>query len=70
MAIHFVGFTTTGQLYRAEQVFGKADFIHRRWDVRARFGGDADHENDVFVFATGQFSDTPTPYSIDDSSQF
>lgn len=66
MAIHFVGFR--GDEYtRACKVFGKPDFIHRIWDVRAKFGGEFDPENDVFIFAKGSFSDIPSQYSFNDS---
>jgi hypothetical protein len=65
--VHFVGFRTTGQYWRACQVWGKPDFVHRVWDYRAKFGGERD-ENDIFVFAKGTEHDEPTPFSFDDSA--
>ena len=70
MAVHFVGFKDSGQYWRATQVFGKPDFIHRLWDVRAKFGGEYDPETDVMVFATGDETQTPTEYSWNDSERF
>jgi len=39
MAIHFVGFRND-RYWNAVRIWGFPDFIHPRWDVRARFGGD------------------------------
>jgi hypothetical protein len=66
MALHFVGFRDTGTFYRAVRVFGRPDFIHRHWDVRAKFGGEW-APGDVRVFATGTDQDAPSQYSFDDS---
>lgn len=69
MAVHFVGFVEHSQQFEnAVQVFGPPDFFHRVWDVRAKFGGEFDPENDVFIFAKGTENDPPTPFSFDDSS--
>jgi hypothetical protein len=67
MAVHFVGFKNSFQLHQAMKVFGKPDFMHRKWDVRAK------HEvmaNDVAVFATGTAADHAIHPSFDDSSFF
>ena len=68
-AVHFVGFRDTGQYWRACQVFGVPDFIHRFWDVRAKFGGEMAPQ-DIVVFAKGTDADVPTVYSYDDSREF
>ena len=68
--VHFVGFKDTGQYWRATKIFGPPDFIHRYWDVRARFGGEFDPTQDIIVFATGQFDDPPRPFAFDDSAHF
>ena len=49
------------------RLFGQPDFVHRHWDVRARFGGDA-APGDRFVFAKGTFDDVPIVHSFDDSA--
>lgn len=63
MALHFIGFKDE-RYYNAVRVFGRPDFIHRHWDVRAK------HEivqGDVAVFATKTYCDTPNEYSFNDS---
>ena len=70
MAVHFVGFTDTAQYNRACQVFGKPEFIHPRWDVRVKFGGEFDRDNDVLVFARGTDADEPSPWAWNDSERF
>ena len=67
MAVHFIGFRDTGTFYRAARIFGQPDFIHRHWDVRAKFGGEWE-PGDVRVFAVGTDRDAPSPYSFDDSA--
>jgi hypothetical protein len=69
MAVHFVGFTESAQYWRATQVFGKPDYIHRFWDKRAKHGGEVDVD-DVFVFATGDETKDPVKYTFDDSAVF
>jgi hypothetical protein len=67
MAIHFIGFTDSSQLHRAIKVFGQPDFVHRRWDVRARqevVGGD------IAVFARGSQDQQAQHPSFDDSQFF
>lgn len=68
MAVHFVGFHEGSDTWHAAvRVFGPPAFVHRRWDVRAKFGGDFDLEQDVYVFAKGTEADEPSPYSFNDS---
>ena len=65
MAVHFIGFR--GDEYTsAVRVFGKPDFVHRRWDVRAAFGGER-HPDDTLVFAKGTDADTPDKWAFNDS---
>ena len=68
MAIHFIGFAENSPQYQnAVRVFGPPDFVHRVWDVRAKFGGEFDPVQDVRIFAKGTDADTPSPYSFNDS---
>lgn len=68
MAVHFFAFVEhSDSWHRAIAVFGPPAFVHRRWDVRAKLGGDFDPEVDVFVFAKGTDADEPSPYSFNDS---
>lgn len=67
MCVHFIGFKTTSQLEAARRVWGEPDFIHRRWDVRARQEVVA---GDVAVFASGTADNTPQHPSFDDSMHF
>ena len=69
MAVHFVGFRDGDSYWRACQVFGPPDFVHPRWDVRAKHGGEW-ADGDVRVFATGCDEDEPSPFSWDDSARF
>lgn len=68
--IHFVGFTDSAQYWRAVQVFGQPDFIHPRWDVRVKHGGEFDSEHDTLVFATGTENDPPAVWAWNDSERF
>lgn len=64
--LHFIGFKDDRYL-AAVRVFGKPDFVHRFWDVRAQ------HElmpGDVAVFADGDEHDPPRLYAYDDSAYF
>ena len=67
MAVHFIGFKDTAQYQNAINVFGKPDFIHRKWDVRAK---QEVVKGDVAVFATGNDTNTAIHPSFDDSSFF
>jgi cation diffusion facilitator CzcD-associated flavoprotein CzcO len=61
--VHFIGFR--GDEYnRAVRVWGKPDFIHRRWDVRAQ---QEIEPEDTAVFAVGTCADEPRHPSFDDS---
>ncbi len=51
MALHFVGFRDGSQLWRAMQIWGIPDFIHRHADFRLVCGGELDEDNDTIVFA-------------------
>ena len=69
MALHFVNFREGSETWhRAVRLFGAPSFVHRRWDVRAKFGGEFDATQDVFVFAKGTEQDEPSPFSFDDSA--
>ena len=67
MAVHFIGFKNSTQFHRAVNVFGTPDFIHRKWDVRAK---QEVVNGDVAIFATGSVNDTAIHPSFDDSSFF
>lgn len=66
IALHFIGFKGN-EFNSAVKIWGRPDFIHRNWDVRAKFGGEI-HPNDILVFAKGTEYDEPNPYSYDDSA--
>jgi hypothetical protein len=65
--LHFVAFKDQEQINRATRLFGKPDFVHRIWDVRAARGGEIALW-DVVVFAQGTSADPPSPHSYDDSA--
>lgn len=70
--IHFIGFRTPYQFWLAEQVFGKPDFIHVKYDIRTAFGGEM-HPDDVLVFASDKdwirfINNDPYPFAVDDSA--
>ena len=67
MATHFVGFRDNAQFNRAQAVFGRPDFVHRRWDVRAQ---QEIVEGDVAIFAAGCERQQPQHPSFDDSTFF
>jgi hypothetical protein len=60
--IHFVGFRGDEYL-RAIRIFGKPDFIHRGWDLRALR---EIAEGDVVIFAKGDDSQPPSKHSYED----
>ena len=70
MAVHFVGFKDSTRYHRAIQVFGQPDFVHRQWDMRAKFGGEFDAENDYFVFCDVDGDEKPYEFAYDDSAHF
>ena len=60
--IHFVGFRDD-RYWNAVRVWGLPDFIHPGWDTRAnREIADCD----TVVFATGDGSNPPTPFTFAD----
>lgn len=64
--MHFVGFKDD-RYWNAVKTFGRPDFIHRRWDVRAT------HEvceGDMVVFAEGDENSPPSEFAFDDSANF
>lgn len=68
MAVHFIAFREGDQSYwNAVRVFGSPTFVHRVWDLRAKFVGEFDPEQDVRIFAKGTDEDHPSPYSFNDS---
>lgn len=60
--LHFVGFRDD-RYWNAVRVFGPPDFIHRRWDLRAKREIAPD---DLIVFATGNERQKPSRISGDD----
>ena len=66
-AVHFVGFKSIhDQRYgNAVRVFGLPDFLHRRWDTRARREIMAE---DTIVFANGDATQPASPHSGDDEA--
>jgi len=68
-ALHFVGFVHPDQgsdaLYdRAVRVFGKPDFVHRRWDERAR---QEIAPGDTVIFTRNEGGKAPNLFAFDDS---
>lgn len=64
-AIHFVGFRDD-RYWNAVRVWGKPDFIHRRWDKRAQR---EILSIDTIVFATGDDAQEPSHFSGDDINE-
>ena len=61
--IHFVGFR--GEEYiSALMVWGKPDYYHIGWDLRAQ--REIDHEIDTVIFAKGEHDQAPRVRSFDD----
>lgn len=60
--LHFVAFRDDAYL-RACRVFGRPDFIHPRWDRRARR---EIADGDTVVFATGAEHDEPSQFNAPD----
>ena len=65
--LHFVNINCPMQFDRAVRIFGRPDFIHRNWDVRAALGGERG-PLDVFVFGKGDENSRPKPFPFDDSA--
>ena len=66
MAIHFIRFRDD-RYWNALKVWGKPDFFHRVWDIRAQ---QEVVPGDIAIFATKDDSHDPTPWTFDDSSAF
>lgn len=60
--IHFVGFRGD-EYWSAVKAFGRPDFIHRGWDLRARR---EIADDDTVIFATGAHNQAPRVKSYDD----
>jgi len=63
--IHFVGFRGE-EFWSAVRVWGRPDFIHRGWDLRARR---EIAPEDTVVFAKGEFGKEPRLQSFDDITE-
>lgn len=61
-AVHFVGFRDD-RYWNAVKVWGRPDFIHRGYDLRARRDT---HPVDTVVFAEGPADQEPRIKSYDD----
>ncbi len=62
---HFVGFRG-GEYLSAVRVFGRPDFIHRGWDLRAKR---EIADGDLIVFATGDETHKSRVKSFDDITE-
>ena len=73
-AVHFIGFKPGARdWWSAVRVFGQPDFIHRKWDERAAYGGEIDLSTDILIFSSiGEWrayrDNRPAPFSVDDSA--
>lgn len=70
-AIHFIGFhpdKDKSKFDRAVQMFGQPDFVHRKWDARAKQGGEY-MPGDIRIFANGSEKDAADPNAYDDSEE-
>jgi hypothetical protein len=61
-AVHFVGFRGE-EYWSAIRVWGRPDFMHRGWDLRARREIAPD---DIVIFATGGADQEPRERSYND----
>lgn len=60
--VHFVGFRDD-RFLSAVRAFGRPDFIHRGWDMRARR---EIADGDLIIFADGPHEQAPRLKSYDD----
>lgn len=60
--VHFVGFRDD-RWWNAIRVFGRPDFVHPRWDTRARR---EIAPGDVVIFAEGSIEDRPSRFNAPD----
>lgn len=65
--IHFVRFESTwdAHFWNAVRVFGHPDFLHRKWDQRARR---EIADCDTVIFAKGDERQPVSPFNYDDSA--
>jgi hypothetical protein len=63
--LHFIGFRNE-RYWNAVRVWGRPDFIHRRWDLRAQR---EIAPGDTLVFATGDENREPSRVSGDDLTE-
>lgn len=65
MATHFVRFDDNhgSQFWNAVRIFGPPDFMHRKWDQRARR---EIAEGDMIVFAKGDENQMVSKFNGDD----
>ncbi len=68
--LHFVGFKDPRyekdeRYWQAVKVFGRPDFLHRGWDLRAK---QEIAEGDTIIFAKGTSDQEPSVRSYDDSA--
>lgn len=64
--LHFIGFRSDAMRFdRAVRVFGRPDFVHYFWDLRAAAEV---MPGDVAVFAEGDEATAPRVHSYDDSA--
>lgn len=62
-AVHFIAFR--GEEYHSSvRIFGKPDFVHQRWDARAK---QEILPGDLAVFARGTDQDPVAAFSFNDS---
>jgi hypothetical protein len=61
--VHFVGFRDD-RYWSAVRVWGRPDFIHRGWDLRAR--REVAPDIDTVIFATGEHNQRPRDRNFDD----
>jgi hypothetical protein len=68
-AVHFIGFKPGAQdWWNALKIWGRPDFVHRKWDERAAFGGEIDWNEDILIFAGKEREDVIHSFSVDDSN--
>ena len=63
MAVHFINFKSgePERYARAVRLFGEPDFVHPKWDLRAKI---EIVPGDVAVFAHGTSEDQPSFYPV------
>lgn len=61
-AVHFVGFRDD-RYWNAVRIWGRPHFIHRGWDIRARW---ETADGDTVIFAKGTADDPPNVRNFHD----